>query len=179
MAETPEVDSTPREIKGDSGLLVVNIIDTGIGLAPEEQTRLFKPFNQANSSVKSKYGGTGLGLWITKQLVYLMSGFIELRSQPQKGTRFTITLPFKIIRNEEPCSPRTDDTKDQASQKSSLLLLPRISPKVVSELREKGKMFFKGMNKLLKRMNVLLVEDEAHADDSQLEQILNQLKPTD
>ena len=43
------------------------------------------------------YGGTGLGLWITKQIIRLMSGFIKLRSEPQVGTRFTITLPFDIV----------------------------------------------------------------------------------
>eukprot|EP01022_Parablepharisma_sp_SALTPOND_P007972 TRINITY_DN135001_c2_g1_i1.p1 TRINITY_DN135001_c2_g1~~TRINITY_DN135001_c2_g1_i1.p1 ORF type:complete len:851 (-),score=73.41 TRINITY_DN135001_c2_g1_i1:4535-7087(-) len=172
-----------KEIVGDSGLLVVDIIDTGIGLTEEEQKRLFKPFNQANSAVKSKYGGTGLGLWITKQLVYLMSGFIELRSQPQKGTRFTITLPFKIIRNEEPYSPTrsSEEGKDPVSQMSSALTIgvSKIFSKAAADLREHGKAFFKGMNKILKRMTVLLIEDEDTPDDSHLEQILNQLKSTD
>ena len=177
----PIQSSSPYEeqktITGDSGVLVVDIVDTGIGLSEEEQKRLFKPFNQANNAVKAKYGGTGLGLWITKQLAYLMSGFIELRSQSGKGTRFTITLPFKIIHNEEPYSAMSPEIREQNLLTSSYH--QKTISKNVTDLRTSGKMSFKGSNKLLKRMNVLLIEDAFAREDCYLEQILNQLLLTD
>ena len=93
------ITNESNAIVGDSGLLIIDIIDTGIGIREEEQERLFKPFSQANSDVKMKYGGTGLGLSITKQLISMMSGFIEFNSIYKKGTRFTISLPYKIVKS--------------------------------------------------------------------------------
>jgi len=180
------VDKTSKQFS-DSGLLIMNVIDTGIGLTSDEQQKLFKPFNQANSSVKGKYGGTGLGLWITKQLVYLMSGFIELRSTRYIGTRFTITLPFKIIKSDDSLTPKSGE-ENKGSQKSSrrnssknvkLSETQILSARTPLELREMKRMFFKGANKVLKRMPVLLIENETTKNDSYIEQIINQLKCTD
>ncbi|MFN8495810.1 MAG: ATP-binding protein [Caldilineaceae bacterium] len=72
--------------------LEIRVSDTGIGMASELQARLFQPFTQADSSATRRYGGTGLGLAITKRLVDLMKGAIEIVSEPDKGSIFTVKL---------------------------------------------------------------------------------------
>lgn len=72
--------------------------DTGIGLSLEQQDRLFQPFTQADASTTQKYGGTGLGLALSRQFCRLQGGDITVSSELGKGSCFTITLPF----NSEP-----------------------------------------------------------------------------
>lgn len=78
------------------GLLVITVTDTGIGIAAQHQADLFQAFVQAESSTARRYGGSGLGLSICKQLVQLMGGEIELRSEPGRGTRVVCRLPASL-----------------------------------------------------------------------------------
>ncbi|WPP51636.1 PAS domain S-box protein [Catalinimonas niigatensis] len=74
--------------------LRIKVKDSGIGMTKEEQSQIFEAFTQANSSTSRKYGGTGLGLTITKKLVNLQGGDLRLKSKPGAGTTFIIDLPL-------------------------------------------------------------------------------------
>ncbi len=178
---------------GDSGLLVIDIIDTGVGMTKEEQARLFKPFSQANSSIKSKFGGTGLGLCISKQLTHLMSGFIEVKSQKGRGSRFKLTLPLKAIKGDvadllrSPTEGRSGDMEPPTTLrcKTPFSALPpsgnqsRTFSQLALGMRGRGRARIKGSRSTLSGIRILVVEHEAATDESQLEQILAQLKDND
>jgi signal transduction histidine kinase/DNA-binding response OmpR family regulator len=72
--------------------LQVSVSDTGIGINPEQQAKLFRSFEQAESDTTRKYGGTGLGLAISKSIVEMMGGHIGIRSEPGKGSTFVFTI---------------------------------------------------------------------------------------
>ena len=78
----------------DNPRLLVAVKDTGIGITPEELPRIFAPFTQGDSSTTRQYGGTGLGLYISKKLLNLMQGSIRAESQPGSGTTIYIEVPL-------------------------------------------------------------------------------------
>jgi signal transduction histidine kinase/DNA-binding NarL/FixJ family response regulator len=74
----------------------LSVSDTGIGIAPEKQSRIFERFQQADAETTRRFGGTGLGLAIVKQLTDLQKGHISMKSEPGKGSEFIIELPFSL-----------------------------------------------------------------------------------
>jgi len=85
-----------------SNIFQFEIKDTGIGLTPEEQAKLFKAFSQADGSTTRNYGGTGLGLTISRQLVELMNGKIWVESISGIGSKFIFEIELEKIKEEEP-----------------------------------------------------------------------------
>jgi PAS domain S-box-containing protein len=80
------------EREGDR--LLFRVSDTGIGMTPEQVERIFRPFEQADSSTTRRFGGTGLGLAITRRIVELMGGSIRVESVPGQGSLFEVRLPY-------------------------------------------------------------------------------------
>lgn len=85
----------------DSDFLIFRVTDTGIGMTPEQQERLFQPFTQADNSTTRKYGGTGLGLTISQRFCQMMGGDIEVSSELNCGSTFTACLPASLFRRSE------------------------------------------------------------------------------
>jgi signal transduction histidine kinase len=84
-----------REHEAGRDWMVFEVIDTGVGISPEAQARLFQPFVQADATTTRAFGGTGLGLAITRRLARLLGGDVTLRSAPGQGTAFTLRIPAK------------------------------------------------------------------------------------
>ncbi|WP_370572493.1 ATP-binding protein [Methanomethylovorans sp.] len=80
----------------NSDMARFSIIDTGIGIAPEDMKKLFRPFTQLDASVARRYEGTGLGLALVKELIELHGGYIWVESEVGKGSNFTFELPICI-----------------------------------------------------------------------------------
>ncbi|MEQ5807483.1 PAS domain S-box protein [Alteromonas sp. NFXS44] len=82
------------------GMIAFSVSDSGIGMTSEQVSRVFDAFAQADASMSRKYGGTGLGTTISKQLVELMGGTISVSSEPERGTNFTFTLPLTAVEKQ-------------------------------------------------------------------------------
>jgi signal transduction histidine kinase len=87
-----------RERGGPADWVVIDVTDTGIGMTPEQMTRLFGQFMQADSSTTRRFGGTGLGLAISQQLCAMLGGAITVQSEFGRGSTFTLRVPV--------CAPR-------------------------------------------------------------------------
>ncbi len=94
-----------RSRTGGGDEYVFDVSDTGIGMTPEQQSKLFEAFSQAEASTTRRFGGTGLGLAITRRFCEMMGGRIEVKSEHGRGSTFTIRLPATV--GEEP----TQDAK--------------------------------------------------------------------
>lgn len=95
-------------------LLTIVVSDTGCGMSDELLDRLYNPFEQADATTAHKFGGSGLGLNIVKNLVTMMGGTVEVKSALDKGTSFTVKIPFAVAEeeNSENSDNKADTKKD-------------------------------------------------------------------
>jgi signal transduction histidine kinase len=88
-----EVELLAREVTNGRQWVELSVRDTGIGMTPEQQAKLFEEFSQADATTAQRFGGTGLGLAITRKLARMMGGDVTVASEPGKGSVFTVRLP--------------------------------------------------------------------------------------
>ncbi len=129
--------------------LKFSVHDSGIGIAPDDQMRIFDGFSQAEASTTRRFGGTGLGLSISKQVVELMGGEISLASQLGQGSVFSFTLDFDL-------DPSLDSTFQSASTGIVDVPVQTVEPPPVG-----GTTASTARPKRLMGMRILLVEDNA------------------
>lgn len=147
----------------DTVTLCFSVEDSGIGLSPSELGRLFSPFTQSDGSISRRYGGTGLGLVICKELVEMMGGHMMVESEPGRGSTFTCTLTLKIALNQEglggqPCQLEKKNQTDLTAQiAQNTGLQHNASPD--AELLPSPPPGFLNKEKSLDGKRVLLVED--------------------
>lgn len=116
---------------GDKDVLGIRVTDTGIGVTPEQQARLFQPFSQAEGSTTRRFGGTGLGLVISRRLAELMGGEVVMESTPGAGTtlKLNIKLPRGQVEDLEP---------EPSSQPPMLQFAPRPLPSIAQAEAERS-----------------------------------------
>ncbi len=103
----PQIDQTPAQLQ-------FNVIDTGLGMSPDVVSKLFQPFTQADTSTTRKFGGTGLGLTITKRLANMLGGDITVTSQPGLGSNFQVTVAVETVANAAMLHPDATPEPTQA-----------------------------------------------------------------
>ena len=122
---------------GSEGRLILQVSDTGIGMSKEVRQRLFAPFVQADASTTRRYGGTGLGLVISRRLVEGMGGTLTAESEPGQGSRFTVSLPIVVAEAPAP-APALADAPRAAAQLAVLVIEDNfVNQMVVVRLLEK------------------------------------------
>jgi len=93
--------SSPENFPIKKGFIKIQVVDSGCGMPPEAFDKLFQPFSQADSSITRKFGGAGLGLYITKHLVHKMGGEIHVYSKEGRGSTLVVLLPSQTAKKED------------------------------------------------------------------------------
>ena len=102
---------------------VITVADNGIGMSQQFQQHIFEPFERERTSTVSKVEGSGIGMGIVKKLVGLMGGTVEVESKIGVGSTFTVTIPSRIVSEEEAQAKRAADPADKESLRGTRILL--------------------------------------------------------
>lgn len=148
-------DISSSNIKGDIDKLIsIEISDTGIGIPLDKQELIFEAFKQSDGTTSRKYGGTGLGLTISKELAHLLDGTIYLKSQERKGSTFTLIILDKTNKDEK--SSQLTEDKESYENKPIDSILEKVNISDVNDIFEvKNKEVIREHEKLL-----LIIEDD-------------------
>ena len=121
---------------------VITVADNGIGMSQEFQQHIFEPFERERTSTVSKVEGSGIGMGIVKKLVGLMGGTVEVESKIGVGSTFTVTIPSRIVSEEEAQAKRAADPSDRESLRGTRILLTEdndLNAEIATELlQEEG-----------------------------------------
>jgi signal transduction histidine kinase len=90
---TPDEGSVKVQLFQQDEQIILQVSDTGIGIPPDKQMRVFDRFYQADGSARRRYGGTGLGLALVKEIVQAHEGQVTLESEPGRGSTITVSIP--------------------------------------------------------------------------------------
>ncbi|HEY9623750.1 MAG TPA: CHASE4 domain-containing protein [Crinalium sp.] len=138
LIQVEQLDSLTKDA---SVKLRFSVQDTGIGIAPDDQARIFEPFTQVDASYSRRYEGTGLGLTVCRKIVHLMGGEIGVESVLEQGSTFWFTVTLERFQPPEP-DPLNADTDKEHSVESSAHVL------VVEDIEENQKLMIRMLQQL-------------------------------
>ncbi|NEP59111.1 MAG: response regulator [Symploca sp. SIO2G7] len=151
FTETGVVEVSAQQVTVNSELLpklAITVADTGIGIAEEQLGLIFESFEQADGSISREYGGTGLGLAVTRQLVQLHGGEIQVESELGKGSNFTFTLPLSQEK-------RREAEIEKSTEQEKIILTAE--PNLVANDQQ---LTTNNQQLIAKQFNILIVDDE-------------------
>ncbi|MBN2164053.1 MAG: response regulator [Pontiellaceae bacterium] len=148
--DTVDLIITPTEQTEHQVTLTFTVRDTGIGMTEDQMKKLFRPFSQADASTTRRYGGTGLGLIISREIVQRMGGTIEVESEVGKGSIFRFSIRLDIQENDISAISPKKTKREQAERAAKKLVGKRVL------LVEDDEISIELMNELLTMQDILV-----------------------
>ncbi len=146
--------------RADDKTLAISVADTGIGIQSEKQQVIFEPFQQADGNTSHHYGGTGLGLSISRQLARLLGGELQLHSEPDKGSTFTLSLPENDDKINTMIPEKVPERPQKKHTLSFLMSGDTVTKTTVSNLNIKESLADDRADLVAGDKSILIVEDD-------------------